>query len=113
VFSSWSAAKAYQLSEMAYVADSIDPGSPDPWGETYAESLVSSTEDLNLSNGPDWSDILDAGEHAAMSWWIASESFADVAAVHERLLEVMADDETIEDIMSELDSDQDDDDQDD
>lgn len=76
--SSWADAKQATIDELRRVADSIDPGSEDPWGETYAENLTAMAEDLNLSNGPAWGDYADTGgEHSLPEFWSIEPWFVD------------------------------------
>lgn len=68
------AAKRAVIDEARHVADSIEPGTPGPFGETYAENLVAMTEDLNLTSAGPWSaSIASGGEHGLpVEWWIVT-----------------------------------------
>jgi hypothetical protein len=104
-FTSWSDAKLYLLGAMKYAIESIETGDPDPWGETYAESLVASCEDLNLSSGPTWSDIIDAGEHASATWWIEMDTFTSRDAFYQHVSDLAAlDQHDVDDLMMDIDA---------
>jgi hypothetical protein len=105
VFTTWSEAKLYLLDAMKYALESIETSAPDPWGETYAESLVHAREDLNLSNGPDWSDVLDAGKHASATWWIEVDTFTSRDAFYQHVSDLAAlDERDVDDLMLDVDA---------
>ena len=70
ILPSFADAKQACIDEMRRVADGIEPGAEDPWGETYAENLTAEAEELNLSAGPVWGTYVDTGgEHSLPEYW--------------------------------------------
>lgn len=70
ILDSFTSAKQACIDEMRRVADGIEPGAEDPWGETYAENLTAEAEELNLSAGPVWGTYVDTGgEHSLPEYW--------------------------------------------
>lgn len=77
------------ISDMRRIADDIEPGAGDPFGDHYAESLCAAAEDLNLtSNGPFLAYVETGPDatHIPEAWWIDSvddETAAELRAAWE------------------------------
>lgn len=85
-FETFADAKGYVITEMRQATDQVDPGTPDPWGEHYAESLVATAEELNLisdTHDGSYGTYVETGPdptHLPQSWDITKTLVSDEEA---------------------------------